>query len=204
MEQIEFQIPVGATVKLKEVSAEFYGGYACYGNVGTIKDHRLARFGYPEVLVEWDKDHWAYNGAPDGWTFESHFDLVEAPMAENNEQLQKNIETIALDFARTVASAIAGRETEPDTAGEKQTEDQGEAYGATLRDALPVLLDSTAVIIFALKRAPDGGYLPFLIREARTPLAEEILNIQLAHLVAHNYETLVKESLEIGDDGGKE
>lgn len=198
MEQQEFQIPVGATVKLREVSPEFYGGYACYGNVGTIKDHRFARFGYPEVLIEWDKDHWAYNGAPDGWTFESHFDLVEAPMAEHNDKLEKNLEGIALDFARNVVAAVTGRESDV-APTEPEADDQDAAYETVLNDALPILIDSTAIVIFALKEAPDGGYLPLLIKESKDPLAEEVLNIQLAHLVAHNYESLVKESLGTGD-----
>src|SRR5271165_7482108 len=75
-----YRIPLNSRVSLRDgIDSDLYRGYSCTGNEGWIRNHRTDEHGYFQVLIEWDHDHWAYNGAPNCWTWEDHFDLVEEP-----------------------------------------------------------------------------------------------------------------------------
>ena len=66
------QFDDGTLVELLPGREDLYQ-YAIVGSRGTILATRTDSYGYEKVLVEWDKDHWRYNGEPDGWTYASHF-----------------------------------------------------------------------------------------------------------------------------------
>ena len=77
MDGTEFKIPLKHRVKLRDgVDPSFYGGMAKVGNEGWVIARQRDRFGLPQIFIQWDPFHWAYNHQPDGWTFEEHFDLV--------------------------------------------------------------------------------------------------------------------------------
>lgn len=97
MEGTDFEFDKWDRVRLRDtVDPSFYGNFGCSGNEGWIADRRVdARFGLPEVYIKWDKNHWTYNGAPDRWTFQEHFELVneeELDMSDTNDQPQKKNE----------------------------------------------------------------------------------------------------------------
>lgn len=47
------------------------------GMEGWVRDLQYDNLGYPMIFIQWDKDHWAYNGEGDEWTMEAHFESVE-------------------------------------------------------------------------------------------------------------------------------
>lgn len=49
---------------------------------GVISGLRKDEYGYPQVYIIWDKEHWRYNGEPDMWTFASHFRPIEGAERE--------------------------------------------------------------------------------------------------------------------------
>src|SRR4051812_27694283 len=67
------------------------------GAEGWIRARTLDPVGeFPMVYVEWDKDHWAYNGQSDIWTYEDHFERAnEEKMSNNNEQIRKALQVLA-------------------------------------------------------------------------------------------------------------
>ena len=103
-----------ARVRLREgVDPGFYNGFSRVGNEGWVRKRKLDKYGYPQVLVEWDKDHWAYNGQPDGWTWEGHFEIAEdANMSETPDKNQRDeaLQTLAETFVKGVVSIIDGGE----------------------------------------------------------------------------------------------
>lgn len=70
------QLPEGTYVELKDGCDEVYV-LAWAGSRGTITAHDTDEHGFDRVYIEWDKDHWRYNGELDGWTFASHFEPVD-------------------------------------------------------------------------------------------------------------------------------
>lgn len=72
------KIPVDAKVELLPGRDEVYL-FAQAGSRGTVRNTKVDEMGFPLVYIEWDRDHWKYNGEPDGWTFESHFQILELP-----------------------------------------------------------------------------------------------------------------------------
>lgn len=63
-------------VKLKDGFDAMYQ-VARSGAQGIVKEVEYDPYGFPCALVQWDTDHWTYEGEQDGWTFQSHFELVK-------------------------------------------------------------------------------------------------------------------------------
>src|SRR5215210_1854477 len=59
---------------------------ALHGMEGWIRKRNRDNLGYPMVYIEWDKDHWAYNGEGDEWTMEAHFEAVEDKVDEERKE----------------------------------------------------------------------------------------------------------------------
>lgn len=80
MERQQHKLKTNQRVRLKADGQDALYPMACAGSEGWIRKQDTDPHGYPMVYIEWDKNHWAYNGEQDRWTFEAHFDPVE----ENN------------------------------------------------------------------------------------------------------------------------
>ena len=74
----EFPIQKGDRVRIKDyVDPSLYYGFTTMFNEAWVKDVKEDRWGMPMVQIEWDQNHWSYNGAPNGWTFAEHFEKVQ-------------------------------------------------------------------------------------------------------------------------------
>jgi hypothetical protein len=58
---------------------------ACAGSPGWVRKHDHDKIGWPMVFIEWDKEHWSYNGEEDRWAFEAHFEPVEDKMSTEDQ-----------------------------------------------------------------------------------------------------------------------
>src|SRR5436190_12058316 len=103
---VDFRLPINSRVKLKDgIDPALYKGYSCTGNEGWIRNRRQ-EMGYPQVLIEWDRNHWSYNGAPNCWTWEDHFDLIEGNMAENKKTQEEKVRQITEGFVKALFSEM--------------------------------------------------------------------------------------------------
>lgn len=68
------EISEGAEVELCPGFESVYSK-ATAGALATVQEVKEDEFGFPLVYVEWEKNHWAYAGQADGWTFANHFRL---------------------------------------------------------------------------------------------------------------------------------
>lgn len=106
----EYPFNKGDRVRIKNyVDPAIYDGMITIGNEAWVRGMKEDRWGLPMVLIEWDKNHWTYNGAPDGWTFAEHFEKVESSetMPEKSDK--------PVDFGRLLSGAIRGiRKEEPE------------------------------------------------------------------------------------------
>jgi hypothetical protein len=92
MEEVERRFHQGDHIRIREdVDPMFYHGLSTLYNEGKVSRVDTDKFDLPVIYVTWDKTHWSYNGAPDCWTFEDHFDKVDImPSQEPSKQDQIN------------------------------------------------------------------------------------------------------------------
>ncbi len=183
----------GQRVRLRDgVNPEFYGGMSCTGNEGWVKATQLdERYGYPKIFVEWDKDHWAYNQAPDTWTWEGHFEEVDMP-DENNE---KDLFQEFLKWKKEQASP--------------SKDEKGVArYARIMEEAAESLGKSEAFIILTATR----GRLPQIEedvlqveihRDALTEAGELACNVRAADLAGLLYAELALSQRKDDDAGSR-
>jgi hypothetical protein len=85
MDGSEFAFDYKQKVRLKNQDFsmfEPYAGQSTIGCEGWVTQRRRDRLGLPEVFIEWDQEHWRYNGVPNCWTYQEHFEPVEDIMTE--------------------------------------------------------------------------------------------------------------------------
>lgn len=136
------QLPIGAYVELKAGFDDVYAE-ATSGSRGTIRDRRSDKYGFKEIYVEWDKEHWRYHGEADGWTYENHF----KPVARPDESL--------LD---TDVPAPNAPEVCPDCGGihpDDDFQERAEVYFDFLGEALEEAADGEAFLVVTVKRERD-------------------------------------------------
>lgn len=75
---------VNQRVKLKSQGEDSVYEKAMAGSVGTIRSLDFDNVDFPMVYIEWDKNHWAYNGEGDMWTYENHFEEDRDQMNDNS------------------------------------------------------------------------------------------------------------------------
>lgn len=76
------EITAGAMVQLLPGREEVYPR-ALAGSQGSVFAVKEDEYGFHQVYVHWDKNHWRYNGEEDCWTFADHFEVIgDAPTNE--------------------------------------------------------------------------------------------------------------------------
>lgn len=199
----------GARVRLRgTVDPSIYGDYACTGNEGVIEDRRKDRYGLPEVYIQWDKNHWAYNGVMDCWTFEDHFELVEDKMASKEDQVQKLLSMLAEGLTHIVGDE-APEEEKPtermrnrllDAMQPFQQEEsrENEEFTHALEAATAKLGESEAFIIIGLDhndhpQAPQGILEPYAMGYSKSSESEILLTAHMARVAANAHQNLAIE-----------
>lgn len=205
-----------------DVDPAIYGDYACVGNEGWITGVREDSFGLPEVRVEWDKNHWAYNGIQDSWTFPDHFEIIEDDMADNNqinELAQQFVGKLTEAFAqltqppapepevkkpRSNLSAILEPLMRGQQANERQIPPEEAQMQSAVQDAMQHLENSAGFILLGveLKEHPTKGDVlePFVVGGAISPEAEMFTQYHLAGINARSHQDLALQALMATDE----
>src|SRR5690349_24834514 len=116
MQKQEHKVHENERVRLKSNGEDALYAFACAGSEGWVRKLDHDSMGYPMVFIEWDKDHWAYNGEPDKWAFEAHFDKIE-----DNTMAEQPAVPNPEDFARFMAAFQAFQQSQNQGDGEKPT-----------------------------------------------------------------------------------
>jgi hypothetical protein len=202
MNKPEQRFMINTRVKLREgVDPGLYNGFSRVGNEGWIRKRKRDKYGYPQVLIEWDKDHWAYNGQEDGWTWEGQFEAVEEnkmddPTQQNNqEEIEDKVRGITENFVKSIFSALGStQQIEAPSSDASVVEDDvkepGDAdkYEDLAVQAGEALTKAPAYLVIALDYMEVPGALPMItprvFHAAREPEYALIVQSQLAHLLA--------------------
>lgn len=171
-------------VKLKSDGQDYPYKWAGAGSEGWVRRLDTDNVGFPVVYIEWDKDHWAFNGEPDQWTLEDHFDPVEEIMPENSEDLVKA-------FAEFVASREQGEGSSSST---KDTR-----YAEAFAQGKKFALNAEAFLLIAVevdrKDADAPVFNPMVFQSYKDDEAGLILESQLSVLSSNAFQQLAVEQI---------
>lgn len=208
----DFKFREGSRVRLKNgVDPSIYGDFGVVGNEGVIMARRKDRFDLPEVLVHWDRNHWAYNGITDTWTFEDHFELVKDNMPQDKESklaamFQQMAELMnsddesnehedehADDLSRRFMQA--GNMMKPEKADKKDKK-----FAQALEAAFEQLKDSEGFIVIGVNRRPfpgqaNGALEPFAAGFSRTAEADITVAVHMSRIAASTYLELAQQAI---------
>lgn len=192
------RFPINSRVRLlRGVEDGFYGSYGRIGNEGWVRRVKFDKFGYPHILVEWDKDHWSYNGVQDLWTWEAHFDKVEDMTAQENPQDDPDLQ-FALRIARAMRAESDIEELNDDLGPEAQATQEEEEWDLRTDEAANIVKNSKAFMVIALGDEGDGDTIhlyPRLLHGAQDERLELIIHSQVSQVAATFHENLAAEQL---------
>src|SRR5271166_1294062 len=158
MDRPEQRFKINTRVRLREgIDPVFFGGLSRVCNEGWVRRRKRDRYGYPEVLVEWDKDHWAYNGQPDCWTMEGQFEAVEEIIMEvpnPNQSRDEKVRDLTEKFIGALFGALGVEEEQeaPEQEQEAPTpEDDSDQWEALATAAAETVMKAPAYIVIALE-----------------------------------------------------
>jgi hypothetical protein len=202
MEGTNYEFGVGDRVKLKDIPPEFYGGWACVGNEATIKGLRKDQYGLPEVYIEWDKNHWAYNNARDGWTFQEHFDLMEKGMSEDEKR------KLRPSFGRKRNQEAAEKQLPLEPQSKRE---QVMSTPTSVEDAKKLIDQAESFVIIAVvkeddPKVPKGILIPVAYEHAKTPESELVAQMATTQFAAKAHQELAIHAITAlgqGDESGR-
>lgn len=210
----EIRILEGTRVRLRDTIdfSSFYNGYACSGNEGWVRKRRQDNMGFTQVYIEWDKDNWSYNGAPDGWTWEDHFDIIEEPpMEENSTNPGDALKRAFSDFIDTVSGQQPEKPvvvSEPDGPNPEMVKEVMDSERALAqKEALDLMNNAESFIVVTVQRHDhpeykDGVLAPHLRTFYGSHETQIMLNLQFAGLATKAHHDLAAHV--ISDILGKE
>lgn len=208
---IDWAFDIHERVRLRPDRSEIYQMAPAYSE-GTIEGRRIDPIGdFKMVFIKWDSSHWTYNGQPDMWTFEEHFDKVgEKQMTDGPDK--KQVAT-ALDVLAQALGVKSEAEPTQEEVGEQRAEevtpDKVKQFEHVFERAVEVARDSDAFVIACVRKedAPDGSGAQFVLTPAlfSNALSREsavLLDAQLAEIVSEAHQSLaVQEIRRLLDDG---
>jgi hypothetical protein len=226
MMAIESRLHAGDRVRIRDyVDPSIYADLSTIGNEGVIKQVAHDQWGYPKVLIEWDRNHWTYNGAPDGWTFEDHFDIVEPKESKMNEDEKQKL---LAALAQLLGSEPVAEEpsTQPTTApapgpktsileqlnaqvirqlGDSEVDTTAiEGYvderAQSISDAMELIEHSEAFVVVAVnkiahQKAAGGVLVPMSILYNDNPMAELVAAVHLSNIASASFQEMVLDAL---------
>lgn len=187
MTKREHKLRLEQRVKLKSDGQDALYAYAGAGSEGWVRQRDHDRLGVPMVFIEWDKDHWTFNGEPDLWTFEDHFIPAEEAMADKSYNLQDQVAEF-LEWKKA-KEAAEGTVSEPDIDKE---------YLLQLEAAYETAKTASAFLLIAVEDLPGrvgASYSPKVVNFYKNRDAGLVLESQLSSLAASSHQSLALEEI---------
>ena len=178
-------IPLNSRVALKPGADEVYA-LAVAGTEGWVREHKVDDAGFEMVKVEWDKDHWRYNGQPDGWTFAEHFKIVGPP-----EVAEPKVDE---PEAEEPQEELIAQHT-------NLSDEEIESYIDELGEAMDAASEGEAFMTITIRKIPDPEnpgvtmYVPSIFQGSTSKEAAMLLDIQLAECASASYQEMVFQLL---------
>lgn len=175
------KVPLHSRVALKDGKDQVYV-YALAGTEGWVRGSKQDSDGFELYKIEWDKEHWRYNGQPDGWTFAEHFKVIGPPDPRAVEE-EDDDEEVGEDI-----------EMQDDPVSK---EEELESYMETLSQAFDAAAEAEGFIVFTIRRVPNPekpeevAFVPTMFQHSSSKEASMLLDIQLADVASSNYQEMI-------------
>jgi hypothetical protein len=197
-----------------DIDTSIYGDWACIGNEGWVIKRRKDKFDLPEILVQWDKTHWAYNGVGDGWAMEEHFEAVEEMNDKPDKQQQ--LDSLLNSFGQGL-KAILG-ESEPESSKkpsgglknllEADAEADDQEFDEAVKHALEHIQDAEGFVVIGVARrdhpkSESGMLIPFALSFSKTMESELLLGAHMASVAARAHQDITVQAIQaiaMGDE----
>jgi hypothetical protein len=145
------------------------------GSEGWVRAQRFDRYGYPEVKIEWDQDHWSYNKQADQWAMEAHFEPVKGSMSENNDATPSYEDFKAYQkwLAEQGKNEQPPVEDDVDSADERAEVDE---------HARAIIENAEAYALVAVERSEENGrvgFLPRFVFAQNTDVSSDLVELQI-------------------------
>jgi hypothetical protein len=193
-------------VKLKGDGSDNYYPSATSGSEGWVRKQSFD-LGFPMIYIEWDKEHWAYNGEQDQWTFENHFNpIVKGKNMSNKDMISKTefLEAMNQIFADNDDDAQESDMQEEQDAtgllGEENSWPSVEQYAEVLDAGIEEARNAEAFLLITVSREDIEGYedgilIPKVVNIYQNPECGILLEAQLTKLAAVAHEELAIQKL---------
>jgi hypothetical protein len=178
-------IEIGQKVELKPGMDGVYQK-AGPASQALVLDKKTDTDGFEMLKVQWDREHWRYNGEPDQWTHESHFQVVNVT---GLYEAQKN--------PRDFAAKMIDRAEE-----EGVPEEQIEKYIDQLNEIVNLLAESEGFIIMTARQEPsptqpdDDVLIPYAYGSFLSPQAMVLLEAQMMQMAAQAHQEMAERMME--------
>lgn len=183
----------GDRVRLKGQGQDSLYEAAYAGAEGWVGDQRHDHLGYPEIFVKWDKTHWTYNGEDDGWTMESHFDILEDEMDHKDNEKNPISEHLLNRMAKEMGYDLIPRKD-----ANKGKQDLDAEYERIAEGALEAVANGTAFIVIAVSEH-DLGYGPTKMAEVfngyRDEISQYLLEANISRIGSKAHERVISKIL---------
>lgn len=193
---MESDIKVGSKIELIPGMDSVYDK-AVAGSQGIVVAKKKDD-GFAMIKVEWDKDHWRYNGEPDQWTYENHFQLAERTSLHE-----------AVEDPTQFAHAIMDRMQDMGN-----SEEEIDDYVDKLHRVANLLAESEGFIILTARMEPSptqpdsDTVIPYIYGAFLTPQAQMLLEAQLIGMAASAHQEIASRMIQhykkFKDDFGEE
>lgn len=210
MERQEHKLKTNQRVRLKANGQDALYPMACAGSEGWIRKLDIDPLGYPMVYIEWDKNHWAYNGEQDRWTFESHFDPVEEN--DMSDQQGQTPPPEFVNFMNMMWQQFQASQSESEAAPEPPPLNEPEAdesatpiateeqFNQALAKSLDAAKESDAFILITVDRKalPNTSVpllTPSIVTCYKTPESGHVAELHMARFVAFAMEQLTIDKI---------
>lgn len=176
------ETPLHSRVALKDGKDQVYV-YALAGTEGWVRGTKEDSDGFPLFKIEWDKEHWRYNGQPDGWTFAEHFKVIGPPDPRAVDDEEDEDEEVDEDV-----------EMQDDPVSK---EEALEAYMETLSEAFDAASEAEGFVVFTIRRVPNPekpeevAFVPTMFLHAASKEANMLLDVAVADAAATNYQEMI-------------
>lgn len=184
-------------VRLKLDGQDSLYQFAYAGAPGWVRGQDHDRLGYPQVFIEWDKNHWSYQGEPDKWALEAHFE----PMEENVSQMPQNPEELMALFQKFLESQQPAGSDDKPTPAQTQEDDLKARWDKALADTQVLLGESDSFIAITVTRADRPGqpsvFVPRIVNFYKNAESGLLAELQLSKLAAMSHEEVIMDKVNM-------
>ncbi len=181
-------------VRLKNQPADIYRR-AYGGSEGIVRKTKKDEFGYPMIYIEWDKNHWTYNGEEDMWTFADHFDPVERIEMPRDDSNDSKLIKDLINFLDKYQKNQGQDNTEANPEEDQERRERRQVYAETVQEAFEKVVDGEAFLMVCVER--EGGesasiynLVPYIFASTITEEAATLLEVQLSQILATMHQNL--------------